>query len=77
MLCDQRVMRLYGREPLIASHHPVKFSGYTHFGSKDIIFLVVGEQDFTCLLKSTIIVIYKARDMKVHSMLGSVLITRV
>ena len=35
-------------------HHPVKFGGHRHCGSGDIMFLVVEEQDSTCLLKSTI-----------------------
>ena len=36
-------------EPFSVSHHPVKFGGHRHCGSGDMMFLVVNEQDFTCL----------------------------
>ena len=38
---DQRVMRFYGWEPLIVSHHPAKFCGHRHCGSGDIAYVVV------------------------------------
>ena len=34
-------------------HHPAKFGGYRHCGSEDK-FLVIEEQDSTCLLKSVV-----------------------
>ena len=30
------------------SHHRAKFGGQTHWGSRDVIFLVVEGQDSTC-----------------------------
>ena len=45
ILRDQRVMWLYGWEPLIVSHHCAKFIGHRRCGSGDIKFLVVEEED--------------------------------
>ena len=44
----------YGWEPLIESHHPVKFDGHKHYGSIDIFLLVVDEQNSMCSLISII-----------------------
>ena len=38
----------YGWEPIMISYHPFKFSGYKHWDSGDIVFLVVGGHDSTC-----------------------------
>ena len=40
------------------SHHPAKFGDIRHRSSGDIMFLMVEEQDFTCLLKSAITLLY-------------------
>ena len=32
----------------MVSQHPTKFGGIRQCGSGDIIFLIAGEQDFTC-----------------------------
>ena len=40
-------------EPLKVSHHPARFGGYRHYGSRDM-FLVVEEQDFKSWLKSVV-----------------------
>ena len=45
--CNQRIMWLYGWEPLIVSHSPAKFGGHGHCGSGDL-FLVVEEEDSRC-----------------------------
>ena len=34
---NQRVIRLYGQEPIKVSYHPAKFGGHRHTGSEDII----------------------------------------
>ena len=41
-------MWLDGWEQLIISHHSAKFGDHKQCGSGDKMFLVVGEQDFTC-----------------------------
>ena len=45
ILRDQRVMWLYGWEPLIVSHHCAKLISHGRCGSGDIKFLVVEEED--------------------------------
>ena len=46
----------------MVSRHPTKFGGHRHCGSD--MFLVVGEQDLTCsLLKTLLLLIFKARCM--------------
>ena len=46
-------MWLSGWEPLTVSQHSVKFGDHRHCGNGGIMFLVVGEQDFTCLFNFT------------------------
>ena len=36
---DKRVMCIHGSEPLMLSHHSVKFGSDRHCGSRDIMFL--------------------------------------
>ena len=60
---DQRVIWLYGWEPLIASHHSTRFNGHRHWGIRDIILLVVEQQDCTCLLTSAIVIFSKAHQI--------------
>lgn len=50
----------------MVSHHLAKSAGHVQSGSGDLVFLVVEEQDFTCLLKSAITLITKAHGMKPH-----------
>ena len=59
---------------LKVSHHPAKFRDHRHCGGVDIIYLVVKEQDSTCLLKPPSF-ISKAHGMKAYDMLCSVLVT--
>ena len=48
----------------MVGHHFAKFGGRRRFGSEDIMFLVVEEQDFTCpSLNLLILFISKGHDM--------------
>ena len=48
-------LSLFGSEPLmVKSCYLANISGRSHRGNGDIIYLVVEEQDLTCLLKSII-----------------------
>ena len=55
MSCDHRKLGAT-REPLLVSHYPAKFDRHSHCDSRDIMFLVVEEQDATYSLKSAITV---------------------
>ena len=61
----------------MGNHQPANVGSYRHCGSRDIIFLLIGEQDFTFLLKSVIIVISEAHGIKAHDTICSVLVTHV
>ena len=56
---NQKVKWLYGWEFLTISHHPAKFCDHRCCGSRDLMFLVVEEQDSTCQLVSIITVFPK------------------
>ena len=45
---NQRVMWLYGWEPLMVIHHHVKFGVHRHCGSRDTMFLVIKDEDSRC-----------------------------
>ena len=46
---DQMVLWFHGWEPLMLSHHPAKFGGQWHCGSKDMIFLALTSIPHYCL----------------------------
>ena len=37
-----------GEEFIMVSHYPEKFGGYRYCGSRDLMVLLVVEQDFSC-----------------------------
>ena len=49
-------------------HHPAKFGDHRHCGSGDTMFLLIEEQDSTCLLETALLFISKAHSMKTHGM---------
>ena len=53
----------------MVSHHPAKFDGHRHCGSGDLMFLVVEEQDSTCLrFNPPLLFISKGHGLKAHGM---------
>ena len=46
--CDERVMWLYGWQPVKVSYRPAKFGGHRHCGSGNIMFLVAEDETSRC-----------------------------
>ena len=44
---DERIIWLYVWDCLMVSRHPARIGGHRHFGSADMIYLMVEGQDFT------------------------------
>ena len=52
----------------MVSNHPTKFGGHRHWGSEDIMFLVVEEEDSRCSrFNPPLLFISKVHDLKAHS----------